>query len=202
MKEKPTVICFIDDDPVEVQAFKDVFGEDFTVIADSTPDPVLAELKRRKLRANLFVLDLYFAEGRASSDKERDRMIALKAEVDRSQKALSDYLNAIGQSRDGGLRILRHIRENYPMTPVVFYTRKGTLADAVACGDAGADGVLPKAMPMEFDSHGNRLEQIRQAARDHHDALATHFFCKASTSNIFKKLLRIAKFIWRNWSKL
>ena len=202
MKERPTVVCFIDDDPAEVQAFKDVFGEDFKVITSTTPRPVLTELRQRNLRANLFVLDLYFAEGRASSEQERDRMVALKSEVDRSQKALSDYLGTVGHSCDGGLQIMQYLRENYPTTPVVFFTRKGTLADAVACVDAGADGVFPKAMPEQFDPRRERLVQITEAARDHHDALARHFFCKASTPNIFKKLLRVAKFIWSNWPKM
>jgi len=202
MKSRSKVVCFVDDDPDEVYAFKDAFGDDFTVIAGTTPQPVLAELEKRSLRANLFVLDLYFAEGRASSENDRNQMVQLKAEVDRSQKILTDFLAGIGQSRDGGLEIMRYIRENYPTTPVVFFTRKGTLADAVACMDAGADGILPKAMPKDFDPNGNRRDQFTKAARDHHDALATSLFCKASTSNVLKKLIRICKFIWNNWSKL
>ena len=202
MRSESKVVCFVDDDPAEVQAFKDVFDTDFTVIAATTPQPVLTELKSRKSRANLFVLDLYFAEEKASSEDERNRMVALKADVDRSQKALTDFLARIGQSRDGGLKIMEYIREDYPTTPIVFFTRKGTLADAVACLDAGADGVFPKAMPEHFDPTGDRREQITQAAHDHHDAFATRFFCKASTSNILKKLIRICKFVWNNWSKL
>jgi len=201
MKQEGKIICFVDDDPAEVQAFKNVFSNDFTVIADTTPQKVLEDLKKRRLRASLFVLDLYFAEGKASSEEQRNKMIHLKQEVDRAQKTLSDFLGTIGQSRDGGLRIMRYLRENYPTTPVVFFTRKGTLSDAVACMDAGADGILPKGAPEQFDPKGDRLAQIEQGAREHHDALATQFFCKAATRNIFKKLIRVVKFIWSNWKK-
>lgn len=202
MKQEGRVVCFVDDDPAEVEAFADVFSDDFTVIADSDPQAVLAELAARRLRANLFVLDLYFAKGRASSEEERNRMAGLKAEVDRAQKKLTDFLDPIGQSREGGLEIMRYLRENYPATPVVFYTRKGTLGDGVACLDAGADGICPKATPVNFDPSGDRLAQIVQATREEQDVLARRFRHTASTSSLMKKLIRIAKLIRNNWSKL
>ena len=202
MRQECKVVCFVDDDPAEVQAFADVFGDDFTVIADSDPQAVLGQLEERRLRANLFVLDLYFAKGKGSSEEERNRMVALKAEVDRAQRKLTDFLGSIGQSREGGLEIMRYIRENYPTTPVVFYTRKGTLSDGVACLDAGADGICPKAAPANFDPSGDRLAQILQATREHQDVLARRFRGTASTSNFIRKLIRITKLIWNNWSKL
>lgn len=201
MKEKRTVVCFIDDDPAEVEAFKSVFSTDFKVVADTTPQKVLDELKRTKLKANLFVLDLYFAEERASSEQQRNRMVELKQEVDKAQKSLSDFLSQIKQSRDGGIEIMEYLRDNYPTTPMVFYTRKGSLEDAVHCMDKGADGAFAKAAPVQFDSKANRLKQFEQAARDCHDALATRFFCKASTSNVLKKVIRLCKFVWKNWKK-
>jgi len=204
MKHESTVVCFIDDDPSEVQAFENVFGNefnDFTVVADTTPQKVLDKLEREKLKANLFILDLYFATGQASSELERNRMIELKEEVDKAQKQLSDYLSSIGQSRDGGIEIMQYIHDHYPATPIVFYTRKGTLDDAVVCVDKGADGVLPKAAPTHFDPQGDRLGQIEQAAREHHDALAARFFCKASTSSLIEKLVRVTQFVWKNWKK-
>ncbi|MHC4172697.1 MAG: response regulator [Planctomycetota bacterium] len=201
MKEKRTVVCFIDDDSDEVEAFERVFGADFKVVADTTPQRVLDELKRTKLKANLFVLDLYFAKGKASSEQERNRMVELKEEVDKAQKRLSDYLSEIKQSRDGGIEIMKYIRDNYPTTPIVFYTRKGSLEDAVVCMDKGADGVLAKAAPPQFDSKADRLKQIEQAARDCHDALAMRFFCKASTSNVMKKVIRLCNYVWKNCKK-
>ena len=200
MSNQP-VICFIDDDEAEVEAFKSVFSDDFTVIANKTPQSVLSELKSLKLKANLFVLDLYFSDGPASSSEECNRMIELKSKVDVAQKELSDYLFTICQSRDGGLKIMKYIRDNYPATPIVFYTRKGTLADAVVCIDNGADGIFPKASIDKFDHSTTRVTQIESAARLYHDALATHFFCKASTSDLFKKFIKVSKFVWKNWKK-
>jgi len=200
MSNKP-VICFIDDDQAEVDAFKSVFSNDFTVIANKTPQSVLSELKSLKLKANLFVLDLYFSDGPASLPDECNRMIELKSKVDGAQKELSDYLSTIRQSRNGGLEIMKYIRDNYPTTPIVFYTRKGTLADAVVCIDSGADGIFPKASMGKFDHSIARVTQIERAARSHHDTLATRFFCKASTSNLFKKLIKVSQFVWKNWKK-
>ena len=200
MSNQP-IICFIDDDKAEVEAFKSVFSDDFTIIANTTPQGVLSELKSLKLKANLFVLDLYFSDGPASSSEECNRMIELKSKVDVAQKKLSDYLSTIRQSRDGGLEIMKYIRDNYPATPIVFYTRKGTLADAVVCIDNGADGIFPKASIGKFDHSIARVTQIESAARSHHDTFATRFFCKASTPNLFKKLIKVSKFVWKNWKK-
>ncbi|KKL95204.1 hypothetical protein LCGC14_1857000, partial [marine sediment metagenome] len=89
----------------------------------------------------------------------------------------------------------------YPTTPVVFYTRKGTLADAVACMDEGADGVLPKPAPAHFDPAADRSSQIEQAAREQHDWLTSRFLRKASTPGRLKKLIRLLKFVRENWKK-
>lgn len=201
MKQKVKVICFIDDDPAEVQAFKNVFSDHFVVIAETTPQKALDQLLEKKIKPNLFVLDLYFARDKASSDSERNRMVELKEEVDKAQKRLSDYLSKIGQCRDGGIEIMHYVQGKFPTIPVVFYTRKGTLEDAVACMDEGADGVFPKAVPAHFDPTGDRVSQFEKAAQEQHDSLATRFFCKASTSNILKKLIRVFKFVWENWKK-
>lgn len=200
MSKKP-VVCFIDDDQAEVDAFENVFSNDFSIIANKTPQSVLSELKSRKLKANLFVLDLYFSNGPASSPEECNRMIELKAKVDSAQKELSEYLFTVRQSRDGGLRIMKYIRDNYPTTPIVFYTRKGTLADAVVCIENRADGIFPKASIDKFDHSIARVTQIENAAISYHDTLATRFFFKASTPNLFKKLIRLTKFVWNNWKK-
>ena len=57
---KRKTICFIDDDPNEVEVFERVFGSDFKVIAATKLDTVIKELRHDKSRANLFILDLYF----------------------------------------------------------------------------------------------------------------------------------------------
>jgi CheY-like chemotaxis protein len=201
MGAESTVVCFVDDDPAEVTAFKNVFGGRFTVVADTTPQAVIGELRRRRLRANLFVLDLYFAQGRESSEAERGRMVELKGQVDRTRQELSAYLSGIGQSRDGGLEILEYLQSNYPATPVVFYTRKGTLDDAVVCLDRGADGVFPKAAPSGFDPSADRAAQLEQAARALEDEIAARLSARASSNCPLKKLVRAVKFVVGNWGK-
>ncbi|MEJ2704937.1 MAG: hypothetical protein P8Z79_21065 [Sedimentisphaerales bacterium] len=201
MGKRQKVVCFVDDDPSEVEAFNRVFGEDFTLAVGTTSTAVLDELSKKGLKPNLFVLDLYFSEGPASSDSERDRMVQLKNEVDKAQKRLSDYLVAIRQSRNGGIAIMERIRRDYPTTPIVFYTRKGTLDDAVVCMDKGADGVLPKAAPTHFNPGSDRLTQIQQAAQEHHDTLAERFSRMASSPSLFKKVVRLGTLIHKLWMK-
>ena len=198
---KRKVVCFVDDDPSELEAFDRVFGGDFSLVVGTTSTAVLEELSKKELKPNLFVLDLYFSEGPASSDSERDRMVQLKNEVDQAQKRLSDYLTTIRQSRNGGIAIMERIRRDYPATPIVFYTRKGTLDDAVVCMDKGADEVLPKAAPTSFNPDLDRLSQIQQAAQEHHDTLVERFSRMASSPSLFKKVIRLGKFIHKLWMK-
>jgi len=50
----------------------------------------------------------------------------------------------IGQNRKYGLENLRLARRAYPSVPVLFYTRKSLISDAVALFQAGADGLFIK----------------------------------------------------------
>lgn len=196
------VIGFIDDDPAELQAFAAVFGDDFTVLTGTTPADMLAELDRRGLRANLFVLDLYFASGRASTDAERNRMVELKAAVDRAQQALDDYLASLGQGPAGGLAVLGELQSTYRPTPAVFYTRKGTLRDAAACFDAGALAVLQKPAPAAFDRTQDRAAQLAEAARSQREVLASRLRARAGGSGFPGKVRRALRWLREHWAAL
>jgi CheY-like chemotaxis protein len=194
------VICFIDDDPVEVDVFKTVFGEDFSVIASTKLTSVLEQLESVQKRPRLFVLDLYFPKGRESSQTERTQMIKLRGKVEHAQRELSEYLFTIGQDKSGGIEILRRVREKYPSVPIVFYTRKGTLEDAIYCKVEGADDVLKKPPPENFDETGDIKQQLEEAALRHKDTLTREFDRLACTSG-WRKIKKIAKFLWDNWGK-
>ena len=194
------VICFIDDDPVEVDVFKKVFGEDFSVIASTKLTSILEQLESTKKRPRLFVLDLYFPKGRESSQAERAQMIKLLGKVEDAQRELSEYLFTIGQDKSGGIEMLRRVREKYPSVPIVFYTRKGTLEDAICCKREGAEDVLRKPPPENFDETGDIKQQLEETALKHRDTLAHEFNRLVCTSG-WRKIKKIVKFLWDNWGK-
>ncbi|MDB9823165.1 hypothetical protein OAC89_05640 [Deltaproteobacteria bacterium] len=62
----------------------------------------------------------------------------------------------IGQNRKYGLANFQHARRYYPGVPIVFYTRKSLINDAVAMMKAGADGLFIKPTGKE-DSETRKL---------------------------------------------
>jgi DNA-binding response OmpR family regulator len=93
------------------------------------------------------------------------------AELTRVRAEFESFLKQLGQGPEGGLAILREVRRRAPHVPVVFLTRKGTLADALRARDAGADAVLHKPQPPgQADASA-----LDRAMADQADALAARF---------------------------
>jgi CheY-like chemotaxis protein len=95
---------------------------------------------------DLFVLDLYFPCGSVNRDEiEALRAEPLSLENDNAEirpayrnhlKAgvrLAGILEARKQNADGGLKLAEKVATDYPKVPIVFYSRKATLEDAVRC---------------------------------------------------------------------
>ncbi len=200
-QSKRVTIGFVDDDPEEVRIFERVFGEEFTIFGGTRLLPVVERLRQARRRPNLFVLDLYFATGAATSPDQRREMIRLKQEVEAAQRRLMDYLSQIHQSRDGGLRLAAQLRDTYPTVPFVFYTRKGTLDDVDACRDACASFVLRKPHPAQLDPQMDVYTQLEQAALTSKDSLALRFE-QFAPAPVWKKFLKAAKLLWTNWKNL
>lgn len=199
IKDKRTVLCFIDDDPREVDIFKKVFGDVFNVIAHSDLATASKNLETSGAQPNLFVLDLYFSSGRDSTTKEREQMIKLQQKIEDAQREFSEYLAKIGQGRNGGINLLHIIKKHYHTVPIMFYTRKGTLEDAQICREAGALWVAKKPQPETIDPSQEIYLQLERATREQKDSLARLFACIASSNGRLKKIGKIIKFIWINW---
>ena len=60
------------------------------------------------------------------------------------RQLFEEVCEKIGQNRKYGLENLRLARLAYPSVPVLFYTRKSIISDAVALFQAGADGLFIK----------------------------------------------------------
>lgn len=202
------VLCFIDDDQVEVDVFKNVFGDgdEFVVLAETSQVKLAEELQKLGRQPNLFVLDMYFPLGKESTEDEKKKMIELKTKVNQAQKELADYLDSIGQSRLGGIKLLKNIRHDFPGVPIVFYTRKGTLEDANVCKHEGADDVLQKPQLTNFDPNKDVRFQLEEAAGDQRSILTGTFARLASSTGYFpirwlKKIRRVIIIAIRMWPK-
>jgi CheY-like chemotaxis protein len=198
-RELQPVVCFIDDDPKEIEIVQHVFGQDLHIVAATRWSQALTELQALGGPPNLFLLDLYFPVGRDSTPAERETMARLRTEVETAQKKLSDYLAAIGQDRAGGLHLLEQVRGVYRHVPVVFYTRKATLDDVTACLEAGAVAVLRKPQPETLDAQSNPYQQMEAAAMAHRNTLLNKFEALSSSGALLKKVTKVARYIWKNW---
>jgi len=149
-RNAPT-ICIVDDDPAELARFAKAFGEDFKVIPATTYTEAISKLKQTGRRSpHLWVLDLYFP--RQGMINTADQMLEISARFeifDRARREFVGYLHSIDQDREGGLALLARCKQDHH-APVVMFTRKGTIDDALTCLSAGAAEVLRKPMPHEL----------------------------------------------------
>ncbi len=167
----PATICFVDDDPHELRRFQAAFAEHFDVICGHSV-PQCREQLRPNQCIRLWVLDMYFpAADRQNTPEQRAEMNRRFAELSRARQEFESYLAQLGQGPAGGLEALREVRRHAPRVPVVFLTRKGTLPDALAAEDAGADAVLLKPQPPgQADP-----ETLDRAMADEAEPLAARF---------------------------
>jgi len=77
-------------------------------------------------------------------DRTNEYLKRLFTIVDSWRDLFEDVCDRIGQNRKYGLINLHQARKFYPKVPVVFYTRKSLISDAVAVFKAGADGLFIK----------------------------------------------------------
>ncbi len=146
----PETLCFVDDDPEEVRRFRHLLGSRFHVAGGTTLEAALADLSARGLGSpDVFVLDLYFAEGSPSTEAERGELAEAWARFLEAKAQLGRVLRRLRQTPEGGLRLARRIREERPAVPIAFFTRKGTLEDAAEALDEGAAAILKKPDPDE-----------------------------------------------------
>lgn len=79
-----------------------------------------------------------------TGDRTNEYLKRLFTIVDSWRNLFEEVCARIGQNRKYGLANLRHVREQYPGVPAVFYTRKSLISDAVAMIRAGSDGLFIK----------------------------------------------------------
>ena len=177
-------VCFVDDDgDFEVPLFEEVFGDAFDLLTATDCEQLTAKLAARPGWApELFVLDLYFplappdygavAALKADPPGLTDDHAEVRAAYANSAAAgrrLGEVLSAWRQTPDGGLRLAERIARDFPGTPIVFYSRKATLADAVRCLAA------PNVRGIERKPTGADDEETRRRTHAERDRLVARF---------------------------
>jgi CheY-like chemotaxis protein len=159
-------ICFIDDEDDELVRAEKVLSRRFDIGTGSDLDTAVSKVRKPKL----FLLDMYYGPKTRSSD----RAAVAKAwrDLRQAQSTFYDLLQSVGQSAKGGRELAEHVRARYPGIPIVFFTRKGSLEDAVEALRQGAVAVLkkpdPAASAQVTESNGKALDD---ALADHEDEL-------------------------------
>jgi CheY-like chemotaxis protein len=141
-------VCFVDDDPEELRRFRQLLGRRFVVGGGTSLEAALADLRSQGLeRPDVFALDLYFAEGAPSTEAERAELARAWARFLEAKEELGATLARLRQSPTGGLALARRVGREVPGVPVAFFTRKGTLEDALEGLEAGASAIVKKPDP-------------------------------------------------------
>src|SRR5215469_18310886 len=120
-------------------------------------DDMLGEAVREGLRQEGYVVDWV-----------QDSGAALAALSTSSPSAL---VLDLGLPTGGGMSVLRWLRQNGRMTPVVIVTARDRVTDRIAGLDAGADDYLIK--PFDIDELGARLRAITRRADGCAESLLT-----------------------------
>jgi CheY-like chemotaxis protein len=143
----PTV-CFVDDDPDEVRRFRRYLGGRFLVGAGTSLAAALEDLRAQGPNVpDIFALDLYFPRGEPNTPEEREELAGAWARFLEAKAGLLAVLERLRQSPDGGFALARQIAELFPGIPVSFFTRKGTLEDAIEAFELGAASIVKKPDP-------------------------------------------------------
>jgi CheY-like chemotaxis protein len=141
-------ICFIDDDDeFEIPLFMRAFADRFDLITATTYSECADKIRSRSSwMPDLFVLDLYFPSGSpdvSAIEALRRQPITIADDQAQIRQSFSNYkaansrlhsvLSAWKQGPNGGIALAQMVSEQYPGTPIVFYSRKATAEDALRC---------------------------------------------------------------------
>lgn len=215
------LICFIDDSQQERELFEEVFGSEkgaFRVVCAESFGEAKTALDQSSESPSLFVLDLYFP-GAEASDRTAIDLNAKPEFTDDQEDLTKAFLNletarkryqalriAQGQSPEGGLRLIREVQTAFPCTPIVTYTRKGTIEEAELARKAGARRVLQKPSGENWEQTRRLTEEkraeleeafLQTTAIDPHDVLSmiTHYSHLMEPNNDHQELaVRVEEF--------
>jgi hypothetical protein len=134
MRKRPFAVCFVDDDPTEISRFKANLGSRFVLGCGTSISNALEDLEKQgRAKPNLFLLDMYHAESAPSVDEAGTKLHQARVKFLKAEAEFYKTLASLRQTSEGGFRNLRDIRSRFrfPRIAVAFFTRKGTIDNAI-----------------------------------------------------------------------
>ncbi|HTD25140.1 MAG TPA: hypothetical protein VK738_21000 [Terriglobales bacterium] len=154
-------ICFVDDDPDEIERFRKYMGERYIIGAATMLEDALDQLQKQHVRKpDLFLLDLYY--GPHTEEKKRAAIAAADDELSAMEAHLRALLLDAGQSPKEGFKLAERAHSKYSATPRIFFSRKAFLQDALEAQERGL-AILEKPDPDDND-HGTTSKERYDAA--------------------------------------
>ena len=163
-KRKPSV-CFVDDDPAELNRFRSNLGSRFTIGVGRTLDDALAGLRKAgPKKPDLFVLDLYFPQGPPNTPQELSELHEAWNKHNDAQAHLLSVLGKLRQTTDGGKALAEEVLQRCRSRNYVFFTRKATLEEGMAALKRGALSVIKKPDPNPAEVKAGMLTEALDSA--------------------------------------
>jgi CheY-like chemotaxis protein len=158
-------VCFVDDDPEEIRRFRRYLEGRFLVGAGTSLPEALEDLRKQGRDApDVFALDLYFPRGEPNTPEERAELGRAWSRFLEARAELLGVLGRLRQSPEGGFVLARQLTERFPGIPVAFFTRKGTLEDAIQALEEGAAAIVKKPDPTANVSTAGATPEAYDAA--------------------------------------
>jgi DNA-binding NarL/FixJ family response regulator len=175
-KRKPSV-CFVDDDPAELQRFRNNLTSRFVIGIGRTLDDALADLRKAgRKKPDLFVLDLYFPQGPRNTPEELSELHEAWDQYNAAQAHLLSVLGKLRQSTRGGEALAEEVWQRCRSRNYVFFTRKATLEEGMAALKRGALSVIKKPDPNRAEVEAGTLtEALDSAFRNRSSEIAGEF---------------------------
>ncbi len=163
MARTQKTVCFIDDQRDEIDRFCRSLGRSFIIGAGTSIQEALRELTAKGHdKPDIFLVDMYHGEVAATAT-EQPRLNQARANFLRAEAEFNRVLKELRQDADGGFRILRDLRSQFrlPSVPVAFFTRKGTLDNALrAYEDEIPCPIIKKPDPSPEEVASGRDENL------------------------------------------
>jgi len=141
-------VCFIDDQQDEIDRFRQSLGDRFAVGAGTSLRTALDDLKTvGYTKPDLFLVDLYFSAGPSNVADPTATLNRARANLLAAEANFYSVLGQLRQTPDEGFKLARELRGSFTR-PVVLFTRKGTLDNAIrAYEDEKVASVIKKPDP-------------------------------------------------------
>ena len=167
MSPRKSALCFIDDDPEEINRFRTSLSNRFVIGAGADPETALEDLRNQgRNKPNLFLVDMYQPDVSANTDDEIKELHDAGEAFLKADAQYRSVLAKLRQTSNVGLQMARDLRKRYWFPPAIcFFTRKGNLEDAImSYEEVKINSIIKKPDPNPFDATDLTLKEAYDIA--------------------------------------